>query len=569
MSWLVWRHRRLFTLLLRNRPANVGLPFCNAYRQLSTRSALAACRSPPSAHCLAISATGSAPFARSLATAAHHPSSLIGQPTPMSHPDLLKEGEITPGITRLEYEQRRVNLVQAMVEGSVAVVAGFSLRYATSGIFHPFHQNTDLFYLTGFNEPDAALVIEKNAKHKNGFHSILFVRPKDPRNEVWDGPRCGLDAAISFFGADEAQPITTLPAYLASLLSGARPATEVYTDVPLTSNPNNPTFSSSPTGATAQQLQHAASPPAQPSWTPFASPPPQPSTSTLSLSKLLSKSAPPPRALHPLIAGLRAVKSDAEIAVMRDAGRITGRAFVEAMQASRPGVAEYELYAAVEYGVRRRGADGLAYVPVVAAGENALTLHYVMNKMRARDGDLVLVDAGGEYGGYASDVTRTWPVSGKFAKPQRELYEAVLRIQKECIKRCTESANVSLEDLQRLTVELARSECQRLFSRRVTGGELNVLYPHHVGHWLGLDVHDTPSVSRQTKLRRGHVVTIEPGLYIPNTPNYPAEYRGLGIRIEDDVAVGGTVATVLSVEAPKEVVDIEAACEGWVSPPRN
>ncbi|KAJ1549753.1 hypothetical protein HK405_002428, partial [Cladochytrium tenue] len=171
-----------------------------------------------------------------------------------------------------------------------------------------------------------------------------------------------------------------------------------------------------------------------------------------------------------------------------------------------------------------------------------------------------------EYGGYCADITRTWPASGKFTKPQRELYEAVLTVQKECIKRCTEAADVTLDDLQRLTTEVARSECQKLFKRKVTNQDMNQLYPHHVSHYLGLDVHDTPSIPRNRKLKKGMVVTVEPGLYVPNSSQFPAEFRGIGIRIEDDVVVGESMPTVLSAEAPKEVVDIEAACEGWTRP---
>ncbi|KAJ1536822.1 hypothetical protein HK405_015000, partial [Cladochytrium tenue] len=215
-----------------------------------------------------------------------------------------------------------------------------------------------------------------NSQHKNGVKTILFVRPRDPRTEIWDGPRCGLDGAVGFFGADEAQPISKLSDYLATVVDGSRGFTELYTDLPTSSTAH--TASQLP-GATAV-ADHAASAPAVPAWSRYAARlPPAPSAS---LSRLLTR---PPRVL-PLasrLAELRLIKSDAEVAVMREAGKISGRAFVETMAATKPDVPEYVLQATMEFGVRRRGADGLSFVPVVAAGPSALTVHYVMNKGRA------------------------------------------------------------------------------------------------------------------------------------------------------------------------------------------
>ncbi|KAJ3162434.1 hypothetical protein HDU86_004915 [Geranomyces michiganensis] len=364
---------------------------------------------------------------------------------------------------------------------------------------------------------------------------ILFVRPRDTSREIWDGPRAGLEGAKRYFGADEAREIDTLPAYINSLASS--PAGPVYTDLSL-----GPKLSSRDSSITSMLRN-----------------------SILGSSGQHTAAFEP---LKPLLNDLRLSKSPAETAVMRQAGRITGRAFVDMMKATKPGVGEHDLWAVAEHSVKRRGASRLAYVPVVAGGKNALTIHYVLNDQLLDDGTMVLVDAGGEYGGYASDVTRTWPVNGKFSKEQRALYNAVLRVQRTCIAKCSGDAAVSLDDLQREAFELLRGECSTLFGRTLSNKEMNRLYPHHVGHWLGLDVHDTQSVHRTTRLQPGMVVTIEPALYIPDSPDFPEAYRGIGVRIEDDVVVGGKetgwAPTVLSVEAPKEVEDIEAVMAGMV-----
>ncbi|KAJ3078597.1 hypothetical protein HDU99_000481 [Rhizoclosmatium hyalinum] len=477
----------------------------------------------------------------------------LGQPASHTHPHLISEGDITPGISGAEYLERRRKFAASLPDGSVAVVAGYALRYATGGIFHEFHQNTDLLYLTGFNEPDACLVIEKD--QGDNYKETLFLRPRDPATEIWDGPRSGLEGAKLYFGISNAEPIHRLPERLNTLLNTQLPFThsQIVTDLPTSHTlPPGPFHSN-----------HAASAPAVPAWTPYA---------TL-LSHLNDPSSPKPVNLFKVrklsgvgstLAQQRLIKSPAEIAVLRKAGQISGRAHVDTMSATKPGVTEAYLHSVMDHGVRRRGADALAYVPVVAAGKNALTLHYVINRHVAKDGDLVLMDAGGEYGGYASDITRTWPVSGKFTDPQKKLYQAVLKAQKACIDKCNERSHTSLDELQNLAFEVLRVECSKLFGRRLSYNDMNILYPHHVGHWMGLDVHDTGSVPRTTKLTKGMVITIEPGIYVPDTERFPAEYRGIGIRIEDDVVIGETDCTVLSAEAPKEIDDIEAVVQGLI-----
>ncbi|KAI9347695.1 peptidase M24, structural domain-containing protein [Obelidium mucronatum] len=481
----------------------------------------------------------------------------LGQPASHTHPHLIAPGDVTPGISSIEYELRRAKFADSLPEGSIAIVAGFTLRYATGGIFHEFHQNTDLFYLTGFNEPDGCMILEKDSKkYSKGYQFTLYVRERDPSTEMWDGPRCGLEGAVGYFKADHAEPIHRLPVRLNEIMSTELPysTSQIITDLP-----TSPSLPPSPF-----QSSHAASAPAVPAWTPYATllgylndTPIQKPLNLFKIRKLSGVGSTLPQ--------LRVVKSAAEIAVLRKSGQISGRAHAETMAATKPGVSEAFLHSVMDHSVRKRGSDGMAYVPVVAAGANALTLHYVINRHVAKDGDLILMDAGGEYGGYASDITRTWPVNGKFSEPQRKLYQAVLKTQKACIDKCNERSNVSLDDLQNLAFEVLKVECSKLFGRRLSFSDMNKLYPHHVGHWMGLDVHDVGSVPRTRKLTEGMVITIEPGIYVPNSDSYPEQYRGIGIRIEDDVVIGKDTCTILSAEAPKEIEDIEAVCQGLVS----
>ncbi|KAL2919363.1 aminopeptidase [Polyrhizophydium stewartii] len=555
---------------------------------------------------MSVSARGAASSASAPAAASGEPTHLgkaFGQPKPDTHPHLLQKHE---RISRDEYAVRRLQLAKAIGPQAAAVVPGYGLRYATGGIFYPFHQSTNLLYLTGFNEPDCGCIIESATKDPSEHRFLMFVQPADRRTEIWDGPRAGIEGARTHFGATAAYPIEAFEDALRQLNASAA-TRRLYSDLPLTQRSAGSASRSlsgsadSASGSTPSLLENTHIKVSSSSATHvdkdasvskmllgraelhgradpfFELAAAQPSSSSAAPGRTFSNpwttgrdtaQGTTVKPLASLIDMLRLYKSPAEIQVMRQAGRITGRAFVEAMRATKPGTTEHQLSAVLEFHLRMQGADGFAYVPVVAGGRNALTLHYVQNKQMLRDGDLVLVDAGGEYGHYASDVTRTWPVNGKFTAAQKKLYESVLRVQKHIIKQCTEAARTTLDQLQYETAGMLQEEISALLGRPVSMGEMNALYPHHVSHWLGMDVHDTGSVSRSTRLSEGMVVTIEPGLYIPDSPNYPPEFRGVGIRIEDDVAVGGPsthgAPVILSVDAPKEVVDIEAVMAGIV-----
>ncbi|RKP14526.1 peptidase M24, structural domain-containing protein [Piptocephalis cylindrospora] len=438
---------------------------------------------------------------------------LAGQPLPSSHPHLLGPKDLTLGIEAAEYAERRRQLLEHLEPSSAAVILGYETRYATNNIFYPFQQATDFFYLTGFDEPEAAAVLEKLSDKKEKY--TLFVRPTDAHSALWEGSRAGLEGARTHFHADNAKTQKEFTGYYDATLSRVK---QLLVDRPKDIN----LFAS----------QHIL----------------RPGESQL-------------RPLSPIVQKMRWIKSAAEIRIMHQAGQISGEALIEVMRHTRPGMSEDLLASRMEWECRKRGAKGLSYVPVVAGGRNALTMHYVQNQQCLRDGDLVLMDAGCSYGGYCSDITRTWPVNGTFTSPQRDLYEAVLAVQKRCIKMCTEEQAISLDEIHNASVKATVQELANLgwTTNRSVSVERR-LYPHHVGHFLGLDVHDTPNIGRHLPLKAGCVVTIEPGLYVPDEPQFPKAFRGIGIRIEDDVVVGPTKPFILSAWAPKEVADLEALC---------
>lgn len=261
------------------------------------------------------------------------------------------------------------------------------------------------------------------------------------------------------------------------------------------------------------------------------------------------------KALKPLMNDLRVIKSHSEIVNMRAAGKFSGRAFTNAMR--RQWTKEKDLGAFLDYDFKIGGCDTTAYVPVIAGGDNALSIHYVRNDDVLQDGQMVLVDAGGEYGGYIADITRTWPVNGKFSDPQRDLYETILRVQRSSISLCREDANMTLDKIHHIT-ENGLKEGLKKLGFNVDGNAMEVLFPHHVGHYIGLDVHDCPGFLRSVALKAGHCVTVEPGIYVPDDERWPSHFRGIGIRIEDSVCVQEDSPLILTTEAVKEIVDIEA-----------
>ncbi|MCJ1369605.1 hypothetical protein MMC20_000817 [Loxospora ochrophaea] len=430
---------------------------------------------------------------------------------------------VTPGITATEYSRRRSKLAAQLPNDALAVIAASDIKYRSGAVFYEFHQDSNFFYLTGFNEPQALAVIGKSKD--DGDHVFhLYVRPKDPKAEQWDGARSGTQAATDVFNADETGDINRIQTLLPEVLSSA---SSIYTNAPM--NPGSASFFSR-----------------------FFS---NSSAKEDSLNTIFKKKNLHLHSLQPLINPIRALKSPAEISNMRLVGQASGCAFTESMR--HAWTREKDLTSFLEYRFKAGGCDTSAYVPVVAGGVNALSIHYVRNDDVLRDGELVLTDAGGEYAGYITDITRTFPISGQFTPPQAELYAAVLAVQRTCVALCRSNANVSLDKLHEIAENALRDELRQL-GFDMSGNALEVLFPHHISHYIGLDVHDTPGYSRKETLKEGHCVTVEPGIYVPNDERWPRHFRGLGIRIEDSIAVQEEHPLVLTTEAVKEIVDIEA-----------
>lgn len=417
---------------------------------------------------------------------------------------------VTPGITAQEYADRRAKLAHTLPDGSVAILHAASLQYKSGAVFHPYRQESNFFWLTGWEEPEAIAVIEKTGPNLGDYTFRMFVKPKHPREEQWSGYRNGVQAAEDIFNADESFSIDAANSLLPDIVNSAK---SIYTDT-------QPTSSSAST------------------WRDF-----------------VTGSRPSTTPISPVMNRLRAVKSPAEVANMRRAGQISGRALTEAMR--RPWLRERDLHAFLDYQFITNGCEGSAYIPVIAGGERANCIHYTVNNSVFRQDEFILVDAGGQYGTYITDISRTWPASGKFTDAQRDLYEAVLKVQRTSVALCRASARMSLEDIHGITARGLLNELKAL-GFEVTASTLDHLFPHHVGHYIGLDVHDCPGYSRRELLRPGHCITIEPGVYVPNDERWPAHFRGMGIRIEDSICIDDDSPYVLTTEAVKEVADIEA-----------
>ena len=420
---------------------------------------------------------------------------------------------------------RRLRLAQAMQAG-VAVIPTAPERVRNRDTHYPYRFDSHFYYLAGFPEPEAVLVVVAGAKPK----SLLFCREKNEEREIWDGFRYGPAAAREAFGFDEALPISTLDAKLAELL--ADQAALYY-----------------PVGA-------------DPHWDARA-------MGWLNAVRAHSRAgvAAPERVqdVRALVDEMRLVKDAHEMRLMRRAGSISAAAHRRAMRASRGGRFEYELEAELMHEFRSSGAQFPAYWPIVAGGANACVLHYVSNDAPLREGDLVLIDAGCELAGYASDITRTFPVGAKFSGAQREVYEIVLAAQAAAIAkvRAGNGWNEPHDAAVRVLAEGMRS-------LKLLPGSLDEVleketykrfYMHRTGHWLGLDVHDAGEYKRAGKWRSlapGMTLTVEPGLYIRAAADVPERLHGIGIRIEDDVLVTEGGCEVITAEAPKSIADIEA-----------
>lgn len=423
----------------------------------------------------------------------------------------------------MEYFQRRLALAKKLPHKSIAILAGNQVQYASGAVFYDFQQNNDLYYLTGWLEPNSVAVIEKVRDTGSEDDVILhmLVPESAPSQELWEGARSGTTGAYDVFNADETAPIDDLEHYVSKLI--ARNNYVYYDDANDTKNKF--------------------------SWFLKGQKPKGP------LQRLLEKYQKPTRSLTQLLARQRAIKSPAEIAVMARAASASSAAIDECMKLSSSLHTENELAKLLEYQFVRHGCEKHAYIPVVASGSNALTIHYTRNDDVLKQDQMVFIDAGGKLGGYCADISRAWPI-GQFTQPQKDIYSAVLAVNKAIIAKC--KPGISLQELHNLSVSLLTQELKNLpgFGFVTQGQVSNKLYPHYIGHHLGLDLHDVPSTSRHQSLVSGNVVTVEPGLYIPESSEWPKWYHGIGVRVEDNVAITKEGHEVLT-SAAKEINEIE------------
>lgn len=441
-----------------------------------------------------------------------------GQPTPETHPDLLQPGELLPGLAAAEFAARRAALAALLPPGAVALLPAAPITYMAGVIPYPFRQSADFLYLTGITQPYALAVVDCDARYR------LFVPDPDAWRETWDGARISADAAVEVFGADEALPLSRMPAELGPQLAEAT-SILIDTEAP---DQRGCAVRSLPAFQEAAK-QHRVMP------------------------------------LRPLTHRLRWRKSPAELALMRRSAQLAAAAMTQSMQQSRPGVHEHQLAATFEYQCKAGGAQRLAYPSVVAGGPDACTIHYSRNDKAIAGDQMVLLDGGCELHGYCSDVTRTWPVGGKYSGAQRAVYEAVLEVHQACLDICQPGA--TLRQLHHVSVRLLAEALAQLGVVRgrsasdIMQGTVRRFYPHSVGHWLGLDTHDSSTMSHDGPLEEGVVLTIEPGLYIPDDEAF-GPFAGIGVRIEDDVAITRTGREVLSADVPVAPDDVEALVGG-------
>ncbi len=428
------------------------------------------------------------------------------------------------------FSERRARLLSAMHPG-VLVLFSTPTAIRNNDVEHEYRQSSDFFYLTGFDEPDSVAVLSSVAE-KDKF--VLFVRPRDPERETWDGRRAGVDGATKDFGADAAYPIEELARRLPELLLGV---TELNYSIGRHREQDDVLLAALD-GARRRGRRGAVYP-----------------------TRIVDAEV----RLHEL----RLFKEPAELDIMRRAARISGEAHVAAMKAAKPGVNECEIDALFRGIFRRSGCERPAYEPIVGSGPNATILHYRRNNRVMQDGELLLIDAGCELDYYASDVTRTFPVNGRFSPEQRAIYDIVLAAQERAIDKAKRGATLdevhvaSAEVISQGLVDLGLIEGP--LDQAMAEQRYKTYYMHKCSHWLGMDVHDVGAYYQAGKARPlapGMVLTVEPGIYISEHATGPAErYRGIGVRIEDDVLVTDSGNEVLTAHIPRTVDAVERACQ--------
>ena len=430
-------------------------------------------------------------------------------------------------MTQQEFLRRRQALLAKMAPASAALIFAAPEATRSADSEYPYRQNSDFWYFTGFNEPEAVLVLIKSDETHS--HSVIFNRLRDKTAEIWFGRRLGQEAAPAKLGVDRALAFNEIDEQLYQLLNGLDVVYHAQGEY---------AYADTIVFAALDKLRRGA-------------------RQNLSAPATLTD-------WRPWVHEMRLFKSPEELAVMRRAGEISALAHTRAMQKCRPGMYEYQLEGEILHEFTRHGARFPSYNTIVGGGENGCILHYTENESQLRDGDLVLIDAGCEYKGYAGDITRTFPVNGKFTPAQRAVYDIVLESLETALRLFRPGTSI-----QDVTGDVVRVLVKGLIGLGIMKGDVEQLvaenahrpyFMHGLSHWLGLDVHDVGfyGPDRSRILAPGMVITVEPGLYIAPDADVPEEYRGIGIRIEDDIVITETGNENLTASVVKSADDIEA-----------
>lgn len=434
-------------------------------------------------------------------------------------------------MNKSEFAKRRQRLMEIMGPDSIAVLPNAPVASRNRDVDYPYRSDSNFHYLSGFDEPESVLVLIPGREHGE---FILFCRERDLEKEIWDGYRAGQEGAVEQFGADDSYPIADMDDILPGLLEGKE---KVYYTMG-----NQPSFDQ----RIIAWLNHLRQAARQGKHTP---------NEIVELDHLLNE--------------LRLFKSSHEIKAMRTAAEASVKAHIRAMQFTKPGKWEYQVEAELIHEFMLNGCRSPAYPSIVGGGENGTILHYIENKDKLKANDLLLIDAGGEYECYAADITRTFPVNGKFSEAQKALYQVVLDAQKAAIAEVkpgnhwNQAHEAAVRVLTQGLIELGllQGELEKLIEEQA----YREFYMHRTGHWLGMDVHDVGDYKvggEWRLLEPGMVLTVEPGLYIRDQKHIDKKWHFIGIRIEDDVLVTKGGNEVLTAGAPKEVAEIEALMAG-------
>ena len=430
------------------------------------------------------------------------------------------------------FSERRLQLSNKVLDDSAIIVASALVKSRISDTDYAYRQDSNFYYLSGYEEPDSLILIRPN-HDKEKF--IIFCRDRDPLREQWDGFRTGQDGAIQEYQADNAYSINSIDQMMPELLAGVK---NIYFSM------------SAPCGVDLKISKWVED-----------------------IRKNTRAGAEPPHnllSLDSILHEMRLIKEDYEMDLMKQAADITTEAHIRAMQAVTPGMFEYQLEAEYLYAFNKNGARSAAYNSIVGGGNNSCILHYVENNAELKDGDLVLVDAGCEYKYYASDVTRTFPVNGKFSPEQKEIYSIVLEAHKQSMEQAKpgnkwnlmheKSVEVIVEGL--LDLGLLKGTKDQV----IENGDYSKFYMHRIGHWLGMDVHDVGGYKQDgdwRDLEKGMVMTIEPGIYILDSlEDVDDKWKGIGVRIEDDIVVTESGFEVLTPNVPRTIEEVEHTVQG-------